>query len=215
MIKPIEVLNQWLTGIDGQYPADWSLLPDIGLYMDQVQTYIDRQLGLYRRDEQDRLLTPAMINNYIKDDLIPRAESKKYSPVHLALLIMIATLKQVLSMQHLNRLLSGYRKTDDVSALYAQFLTVQHQCLQDSVTKVREETKQLLLSTSNTPDSTKTEINDKAQTDALREMALELSIEARTKILIAEKILSILNEDQEPAEIEAKKSENRKKEKSR
>ena len=215
MKKPIEVLNQWLSGIDGRYPADWSLLPDIGLYMDQVQTYIDRQLGLYRRDEQDRFLTPAMINNYIKDDLIPRAESKKYSPVHLALLIMIATLKQVLSMQHLNRLLSGYRKTEDVSALYAQFLTVQHQCLQDSVTKVREETEQLLLSASDSPDNTRTEKKEKDQTAALREMALELSIEARTKILIAEKILSILHEDQEPADVETKKSESRKKEKTR
>jgi hypothetical protein len=215
MARPIEELNQWLSGIEGHYPADWTLLPDIGLYMDQVQTYIDRQLGLYRRDEQDRLLTPAMINNYIKDDLIPRAESKKYSPVHLALLIMIATLKQVLSMQHLNRLLSVYRKSDDVAALYAQYLAVQHQCLQDSVVKVREETEQLQLATAGLPEDTDTKKTGKTQTDALRALALELSIEARTKMLIAEKILSILHEDQAPPDVDTKKGENRKKEKAR
>ena len=215
MTKPIEALNQWLEGIDGHYPADWPLLPDIGLYMDQVQTYIDRQLILYRRDEKDRLLTPAMINNYIKDDLIPRAEAKKYSPVHLALLIMIATLKQVLSMQHLNRLLSMYRSPDDVAALYAQYLAVQHQCLQDSVAKVREETGQLQAAASHTPDDANTDMADKGHSDALRTLALELSIEARTKMLIAEKILSILHEEQTPAEAEAKKGEKPKKDKTR
>ena len=49
--------------------------------------------------QHERLLTPAMINNYIKDRLIPRAEAKKYTPAHLALLIMIGTLKQVLSIR--------------------------------------------------------------------------------------------------------------------
>ena len=80
MSDQIEQLNHWLAGLDSKNPAEWGLLPDIGLYMDQVQTYIDRQLGLYRRDEDDRLLSPAMINNYIKDNLIPRAEVKKIQP---------------------------------------------------------------------------------------------------------------------------------------
>lgn len=214
MNEPVEKLSRWLSEIDARFPSDWALLPDIGLYMDQVQTYIDRQLGLYRRDEQDRLLTPAMINNYIKDDLIPRAEAKKYSPVHLALLIMIATLKQVLSMQYLNRLLSGYRKSKDVAALYTQYLAVQQLSIRDCVAKVCEETDRLKKITDQ-PGDAQTGEPAKKQADALRELALELSIEARTKILIAEKILSILQVDQEPSAGEEKKSESRKKEKSR
>lgn len=115
MPNALEPLLDWLERLEGSQMADWQMLPDIGLYMDQVQTYIDRQLGLYLKDEQDRLLTAAMINNYIKDNLIPRAEGKKYHPVHLALLMITAALKPVLSMQDLNKLLDGCRESEDAS----------------------------------------------------------------------------------------------------
>jgi len=184
MHDQIEQLNLWLTGLDGKNPADWGLLPDIGLYMDQVQTYIDRQLALYRRDENDRLLTPAMINNYIKDNVIPRAEIKKYNPTHLALLIMIGTLKQVLSIPNLSQLLSAYRDPADVEVLYNHYRQIQQTSLQDIVAQVGSEISTLQ------NDGTASQ----TVTDAMRNLALELSIEARTRILIAEKILALLAE---------------------
>lgn len=197
MSEQMEEFNDWLETLEDQSPVHWNRLPDIGLYMDQVQTYIDRQLGFFRRDEQEHLLTPAMVNNYIKDALIPRAEAKKYSPVHLALLIMIATLKQVLSIQNIKQLLSRYRKPGDVAAVYDHFLDVQLQCLRDSVAKIKGETSKLF---SDNPT------NDDPNSD-LRSMALELSIEARTKILIASRILAMLHDsDQEsPAESRQKR----------
>ncbi|MEA4888820.1 MAG: DUF1836 domain-containing protein [Clostridiaceae bacterium] len=202
MAEQIDWLDQWLTELDGKHPADWALLPDIGLYMDQVQTFIDRQLGLYRRDDHERLLTPAMINNYIKDNLIPRAESKKYAPTHLALLIIIGTLKQVLSIQNLNQLLSSYRDPADVAALYQHFLEVQRFSLRENAAQVLAETAQL-----------RQEIpaEGEPQADhatALRNLALELSIEARTRILIAERILTLL--DQEKAGETSEKNERKK-----
>lgn len=212
MSEPIEQLQRWLDSLGESLPAQWALMPDIGLYMDQVQTYIDRQLGLYRYDDQDRLLTPAMINNYIKDDLIPRAEAKKYSPVHLALLIIIATLKQVLSMQDLNRLLSVYRDKEAVARLYAQFLDVQSRCLRDNVSHSQEELRQMRQAVE------QAEVDEAATAEsheaALRELALELCIEARTKILIAEKILAVLPSSQrEEDSSQRPKNNNRKKEK--
>ncbi len=185
MAEQIDQLNQWLNGLAVKHPAEWELLPDIGLYMDQVQTYIDRQLGLYRRDENDRLLTPAMINNYIKDNLIPRAEIKKYAPIHLALLIMIGTLKQVLSIPNLNQLLSTFRDPAEVSAFYSRFLQIQRSSLRDNASQVLAETKKL--STDEPSDDKEPDTSA-----ALRNLALELSIEARTRILIAEKILEFL-----------------------
>lgn len=199
MNDQIEQLNQWLAGLDGKNPADWSLLPDIGLYMDQVQTYIDRQLTLYRRDDNDRLLTPAMINNYIKDSLIPRAEVKKYNPTHLALLIMIGTLKQVLSIPNLSHLLSAYREPADVEVLYSHYRQIQQASLQDIVEQVSTETHALQDAGGGSPVET---------ADAMRGLALELSIEARTRILIAEKILALLAEPKpdEPAEKKKEKA---------
>ena len=67
-------LDTWLKSLPDRHPVSWDQLPDIGLYMDQVLTYVDRQLGLFRQTGQEHFLTPAMINNYIKDSLLPRAE---------------------------------------------------------------------------------------------------------------------------------------------
>jgi hypothetical protein len=209
----IEQLDSWLHELEGKHPVEWGVLPDIGLYMDQVQTYIDRQLMLYHRDDHERLLTPAMINNYIKDNLIPRADVKKYTPVHLALLIMIGTLKQVLSIPNLNRLLSGYRESSEVADLYNRFNEVQHASLKENASQVLAEIKALAAAsavaeaTSRPPavlaglaageSATGTETENCAATEedtaaALRNLALQLSIEARTRILIAEKIIALL-----------------------
>lgn len=46
-----------------QRPVDWDQLPDFSLYMDQVLSYMDRQV--IRFDEDDGL-TAAMVNNYTK-----------------------------------------------------------------------------------------------------------------------------------------------------
>jgi hypothetical protein len=201
-----ETISRWLEDIDEQLPADWAMLPDIGLYMDQVQTLIDRQLGLYQHEKADRLLTSAMINNYIKDGLLPRASSKKYSPVHLALLTMVATLKQVLSMQHLNLLLAVYREPADVARLYSLFVDVQKECLLDSAGKVLARTRVL-------EEASGEAAAQSEQARAMRIMALELSIEARVKILLAEKVLAALDQEDKAADDETKNNDSRKKEK--
>ena len=64
-------------------PVPWDQLPDFALYMDQVLSYMDRQV--IRFDEDDGL-TAAMVNNYTKSGLVPRASGKKYGRDHLAYL---------------------------------------------------------------------------------------------------------------------------------
>lgn len=100
-----------------QRPVDWEQLPDFSLYMDQVLGYMDRQ---YIRFDEDDALTAAMVNNYTKSGLVPRAAGKKYSREHLAYLTAICVLKQVMSTKDMDLLLreelgeahsveSGYR----------------------------------------------------------------------------------------------------------
>lgn len=45
--------------------------------MDQVITFLNKQLELFTMDGE-RLLTPSMINNYVKDGVLPRPVQKKY-----------------------------------------------------------------------------------------------------------------------------------------
>ena len=72
----------------------WELLPDIGLYMDQVITLMDRTFSPALPKGE---MTKSMVNNYVKVGMIPRPVGKKYDREHLALLMMICVFKQALS----------------------------------------------------------------------------------------------------------------------
>ena len=61
----------------------WELLPDIGLYMDQVITLMDRTFSPALPKGE---MTKSMVNNYVKVGLIPRPVGKKYDREHLAML---------------------------------------------------------------------------------------------------------------------------------
>ena len=85
-----------------QRPVEWEQLPDFALYMDQVLSYMDRQ---FIRFDEDDTLTAAMVNNYTKSGLVPRAEGKKYSREHLAYLTAICILKRVMSTRDMDLLI--------------------------------------------------------------------------------------------------------------
>lgn len=85
-----------------QRPVDWDQLPDFSLYMDQVLSYMERQF--IRFDGEDAL-TAAMVNNYTKSGLVPRADGKKYNREHLAYLTVVGVLKHVLSAKDMTLLL--------------------------------------------------------------------------------------------------------------
>lgn len=76
-------------------PAAWDALPDIELYMDQVLGYMRRQLYSSRPESN---VTAAMVNNYIRDGVMPRTNDKKYSRRHIARLTTICVMKQILAV---------------------------------------------------------------------------------------------------------------------
>jgi len=100
--------------LETQRPASWEALPDLSLYMDQVVGYMPRQLIEYGEDDR---LTSAMVNNYIKEGLLPRAEGKRYNRTHLAFLTAICALKQVLPVKDAGLL----AHEGDAETMYARF----------------------------------------------------------------------------------------------
>ena len=60
----LAALQKKLVSIDYIKTED---IPNIGLYMDQVTTFMDAQLASSRRFESDKVLTKTMINNYAKN----------------------------------------------------------------------------------------------------------------------------------------------------
>ena len=89
-------------GLDYINPKD---IPSIDLYMDQLTTFMEDQLGKNRRNDEDKVMTKTMINNYTKNDLLPSPNKKRYSKQHLILLIYIYYLKNMLSINDIQTLL--------------------------------------------------------------------------------------------------------------
>lgn len=90
--------------------VDSNEIPNIGLYMDQVTTFMDTYLAGSKRNSQDKTLTKTMINNYAKDDLLPSPDKKKYTKDHMLLLLFIYYFKNILSINDIGTLLKPVTK---------------------------------------------------------------------------------------------------------
>lgn len=99
----LAALQKKLVSIDYIKTED---IPNIGLYMDQVTTFMDEQLEACKRYEDDKILTKTMINNYAKNNLLPAPEKKKYSKEHVLTLLFIYYFKNLLSINDIQSLLN-------------------------------------------------------------------------------------------------------------
>lgn len=98
-INALEEINRYK-------PIPWDMIPDLGLYMDQVITFITRMYEPLYGAAAEGYLSPSMINNYVKSKLIPRPEGKKYNREQIAMLAMIVALKQVATMEDIRIMLT-------------------------------------------------------------------------------------------------------------
>ncbi|WP_163144559.1 DUF1836 domain-containing protein [Bacillus sp. 22-7] len=82
-------------------------IPQIDLYMDQVIQLFENTFGSTTRNEEEKVLTKTMINNYAKGKLFFPVKNKKYSKEHLILIAFIYQLKGALSINDIKSLLDG------------------------------------------------------------------------------------------------------------
>ncbi len=94
-------IREWIK-LDYIIPKD---IPDIELYMDQVTNFMDAHLYHNKRGEDDKTLTKTMINNYAKNKLLPPPNKKRYGKEHIIILIYIYYLKNVISINDIQKLL--------------------------------------------------------------------------------------------------------------
>lgn len=114
-----EALEWWDSLVSGSTLPLWSELPEIELYMDQVINIIDRYLKAYSIEKS---LTPSMINNYVKNGIIPPPCKKRYGKSHLAYLIIICFLKQTLSISTIQKIIPCNLKENRIKELYNSFV---------------------------------------------------------------------------------------------
>ena len=102
MRAALNLILKEFTELDYVHPED---IPNIDLYVDQVTTFIESQLSSMKRNEDEKILTKTMINNYTKNHVLPSPDKKKYSRDHVLMLILIYYLKSFLSIKDIQLLL--------------------------------------------------------------------------------------------------------------
>lgn len=98
----------------------WDELPAVPLYMDQVVIVVKNALSLFG-DENDAIVTPAMINNYVKQRLIEPAQKKKYGRHQIARLVVVNFFKKVFSMQEILAVINTTADTYGIEIAYNMF----------------------------------------------------------------------------------------------
>ena len=73
-------------------------IPDIDLYMDQLLAYIEKILAPLFEHTNEKILTTSMVNNYVKQGVLPPTVKKRYSREHVIILIEICLAKQIYSI---------------------------------------------------------------------------------------------------------------------
>lgn len=167
--------------LEQERPTPWAELPDLALYMDQIISYMPRQLIHF---DDGEVLTSAMVNNYIKDGLVPRADGKRYGPIHLGYLTAVCALKRVLSVRDMKVLISaGEKREKPPEELYAYFL--------QALDRALNETAQSL--------------PPQAAPEDLPRLALDLALRSYASQLACARILDILQPPCEEAPKKGKK----------
>jgi DNA-binding transcriptional MerR regulator len=96
------------------------MLPDIDLYMDQVLALSEKYFGAFS-DSNEVGITSSMLNNYVKQKVIPAPDKKRYNKEHLARFLMICILKRVLSIAKIKQLFDSLFETYTVREVYEVF----------------------------------------------------------------------------------------------
>jgi len=78
----------------------WDYLPGFPVYIDQMLQIVKDELSFMQIGDEN-LITKSMVNNYVKWDMMPKPVKKKYEKLHIAYVIVITILKQILPISEI------------------------------------------------------------------------------------------------------------------
>ncbi|WP_138268367.1 DUF1836 domain-containing protein [Anaerofustis stercorihominis] len=96
-------------------------LPNIELYMDQVISFTEDVLEVFKINDKEKLITSSMVNNYVKQGLVSPPVKKKYTKHHIAYIIVVCSLKQILSISEICDLIKIQIDTYPIEEAYDYF----------------------------------------------------------------------------------------------
>lgn len=100
----------------------WAELPDLELYLDQVLGLLEKHLAPFFPCAGGPVMTASMVNNYVKQRLLPAPVKKRYTRRHVSLLLMIGILKPAFALPQIKALLVAAQQDDaGAAAFYDHF----------------------------------------------------------------------------------------------
>lgn len=125
--------------------VDGESIPKIPLYMDQVTGYLDEVFNDLKRNEDEKILTKTMINNYVKAQIVDNPEKKKYNDEQIRMLMMIYMLKNTVQIQEIDTLLKQEKDTKSLFDKVIAFDKEARATLKDSLDNNEHEKLDLIL----------------------------------------------------------------------
>lgn len=119
--------NRWEVQIRQVQLPHWSELPKFDLYMDQVVAFVNDAIGQLGVEP----ITPAMINNYVKHQVIIAPVKKKYQTMQLADLLLIGLLKPLFSTETIRHGIDQVTAGDFPKQAYDNFIDVLNRALKN------------------------------------------------------------------------------------
>ncbi len=214
-------LLKWVEDLGDFSLPEWEQLPEMDLYMDQVMTYMEKKLKPLNNDNFDKVLTPFMINNYVKSGLIACPTQKRYNKEQIAYLFGICSIKQILSISDISTLFDIDRhKAQTTEKIYQYFQETQNLRLHEVQTEVSSRLKIIEKKYENDVKRGQDEEAEQFMKSGLSLIAFKLAIEAQIKKNIADQIFAAISdkpvEDMvQPESKKIKKAEKKEKKKIR
>ena len=138
-------LIRWEKFIENYHLPTWNELPSLELYMDQVIILLTQYLGFIPMgDNDEKLITASIINNYVRMKVIPPPVKKKYSRIHIAFLIMICVLKQSLNIAEVQKIIPCDLSEEELAAVYTDFANKHSYVAEDFVKLIRTSAADIL-----------------------------------------------------------------------
>ena len=167
-------IENWLKELDNFSFKKYEELPDIDLYMDQLITFLEKQLYVFQTSSLDKQITPSMINNYVKGEVLKAPIAKKYNREHLALIEEICTLKQVLSIAEVKQIEDErYNGSEENIDVFTHFNNLNNEALEQAINETREKLNKI----------------DNNKKDELIDLSMNLALIANAYITISKRIL--------------------------
>lgn len=134
-----KTVQNWVKQIQDIHLPRYEELPNIELYLDQVITYSNqaiRDIFILNSESKEDVVTPSMINNYVKNKIMSAPYKKKYKRSHIAFIITITILKHVGSLSDVSLGIKNLTTVLGASLAYNTFIDFIEKALKASASEL-------------------------------------------------------------------------------